>query len=211
LSGVTVGLIALPLALALGVASIPPGVATPLPAPAIGIFTAIIGGFLVSLLGGSRVQVAGPTAAFVTVVLFVLQKHGFDGLILSTLMAGVILILMGLTGMGTLVKFIPYPVTSGFTTGIAIALVVSQAPAFLGVQTASPPPGEFLKKIPWLFTHLPDASLPTVLIGIVSTVFIIVWPKFRARLHAERIPGAIIAMAVSAVVVAWLGWEQAHG
>eukprot|EP01035_Chromulina_nebulosa_P008994 gene8994-12156_t len=125
LSGITVGLIALPLALALGVASIPAGVTTPFPAPAIGIFTAIIGGFIVSLLGGSRVQIAGPTAAFVPVVALVVSaKYGFDGLLLATLMAGVILVLMGLTGLGTLIKFIPYPVTSGFTTGIAVTLMI---------------------------------------------------------------------------------------
>jgi SulP family sulfate permease len=211
LSGVTVGLIALPLALALGVASLPQGLVTPVPAPAIGIFTAIIGGFIVSLLGGSRVQIAGPTAAFVTVVLLVTEKHGFDGLLLATIMAGVILILMGLTGMGTLIKFIPYPVTSGFTSGIALAIIAGQAGDFLGISAATPAPREFVEKIPWLVAHLPAANLPTLLIAAASAVFILLWPKYRARLHCERVPGAIIAMVGSAVLVAVLGWAQSHG
>ena len=146
LAGITVGLIALPLALALGVASFPPGIITPFPAPAIGIFTAIIGGFIVSLLGGSRVQISGPTAAFVTVILLVVQKHGFDGLLLATLMAGVILILMGVFRLGNLIKFIPYPVTSGFTKGIAVTLIAGQAVSFLGITGVAP--SEFVEKIP---------------------------------------------------------------
>lgn len=210
LSGITVGLIALPLALALGVASIPAGLATPLPAPAIGIFTAIIGGVIVSLLGGSRVQIAGPTAAFVTVVLLVLEKHGFDGLLLATIMAGIILVLMGLTGMGTLIKFIPYPVTSGFTTGIAVAIIAGQATEFLGLNTGSPAPREFHEKIPWILTHLSAVNPATLLIAVVSAVFILVWPKYRARFRADRVPGAIIAMIGSALLVAWLGWENSR-
>lgn len=212
LSGVTVGLIALPLALALGVASIPAGVVTPFPAPAIGIFTAIIGGFIVALLGGSRVQIAGPTAAFVPIVALVVSaKYGFDGLILATLMAGVILVLMGLTGLGTLIKFIPYPVTSGFTTGIAVTLMIGQAPAFLGYSAAEPPPREFFEKLSWLLVHLLSANLPTLLLAGASTAFILIWPRFRARLRCDRVPGAIIAMIATAAVVAWLGWEQARG
>jgi SulP family sulfate permease len=211
LSGITVSLIALPLALALGVASVPAGAATPFPAPAIGIFTAVIGGFIASLLGGSRVQISGPTAAFVTVVLLVIEKHGYDGLLLATIMAGIILILMGASGLGTLIKFIPYPVTSGFTTGIAIAIFVGQAAAFLGLRSASPAPSEFGGKISWLVSHLPSFNLPTLLIAISSALFIHLWPKYRARLRAERVPGAIIAMVGSAALVAWLGWEKAAG
>jgi SulP family sulfate permease len=211
LSGVTVGLIALPLALALGVASIPAGVVTPFPAPAIGIFTAIIGGFIVSLFGGSRVQIAGPTAAFVTVILLIVEKHGYDGLLLATLMAGIILVLMGLTGMGTLIKFIPYPVTSGFTTGIAVAIIAGQAAPFLGLSDAMPPPREFLDKLPWLFSHLPQLNLPTLLLAVGSGLFIHFWPHYRARLHAERVPGAFIAMVVSAALVSWLGWDKTLG
>ena len=209
MAGITVGLIALPLALALGVASIPTGLATPSPAPAIGIFTAIIGGFIVSLLGGSRVQIAGPTAAFVTVVLFVITKHGFDGLLLATLMAGVILVVMGLTGMGNLIKYIPYPVTSGFTTGIAIVLIVGQSVSFLGLTAAAPT--EFFDKVGWILTHLPQVNITTLLIGLGSAVFIYYWPNVRDRLHLGRVPGPIAAMVVSAVVVAVFGWEQSRG
>jgi len=211
LSGITVGLIALPLALALGVASIPVDLATPFPAPAIGIFTAIIGGLIVSLLGGSRVQIAGPTAAFVPIVLLIAGKHGFDGLLIATVMAGGILVLMGLTGMGTLIKFIPYPVTSGFTTGIAVALMVSQADKFLGIPTDVHTPTEFHERVPWLFSHLPSTNPTGVLIAAASAVFIILWPNYRARLRAERVPGAIIAMVGSALLVAWLGWETTSG
>lgn len=211
LSGITVGLIALPLALALGVASLPVGLATPFPAPAIGILTAIIGGIIVSFLGGSRVQIAGPTAAFVPIVLLVAGKHGFDGLLIATIMAGFILVLMGLSGMGTLIKFIPYPVTSGFTTGIAVALMVGQADEFLGLTTDAQTPTEFHGKVLWLFSRLTAANPTTLLIAAASAAFIIFWPKWRARLHADRVPGAIIAMVVSATLVAWLGWETTNG
>lgn len=211
LAGITVGLIALPLALALGVASLPAGAAAPFPPPAIGIFTAIIGGFIVSLLGGSRVQIAGPTAAFVTVILLVVERHGFDGLLLATMMAGVILMLMGFSGLGTLIKFIPYPVTSGFTTGIAVALIAGQAADFAGIAADSAPPREFVEKVPWLVTHLPRLNLPSLLLAAACAGFIMIWPKYRARVRAERIPGAIIAMVASAALVAWFGWDHSLG
>lgn len=211
LSGITVGLIALPLALALGVASLPVGAPTPFPAPAIGIFTAIIGGFLVAALGGSRVQISGPTAAFVTVVLLIVEKHGFDGLLLATMMAGTILILLGLTGLGTLIKFIPYPVTSGFTTGIAITIIAGQAADFLGLRTEGGAPREFHEKIPWLVEHLDRLNLRTFALAAGSVLFIHFWQKHRERLRADRIPGPIVALIASAVLVAALGWEQAAG
>ena len=210
LSGITVGLIALPLALALGVASIPAGTATPLPAPAIGIFTAIIGGCVAAALSGSRVQVSGPTAAFVAVILLIIEKHGFDGLLLATLMAGVILILMGATGLGNLIKFIPYPVTSGFTTGIAVTLVAGQAADFLGLS-AGAPPREFAEKVPWLFENFSTGNLITLTLALASALFIHVWPRFRDRLHAGRVPGAIITLVAGAGLVAWFNLEQSAG
>jgi SulP family sulfate permease len=123
----------------------------------------------------------------------------------------VILLLMGFSGLGTLIKFIPYPVTSGFTTGIAVTLMVGQAVEFAGLRGATPAPGEFVHKLPWLATHLTSLNLPTLLIAAASTAFIIVWPKYRDRLHAGRVPGAIVAMVVSAALVAWLGWDQSLG
>lgn len=209
LSGITVGLIALPLALALGVASLPAGVATPFPAPAIGIFTAIIGGFIVACLGGSRVQISGPTAAFVAVILLIVEKHGFDGLLLATLMSGVILILMGSFGLGTLIKFIPYPVTSGFTTGIAVTLIAGQAASFLGIGGAAP--REFFEKMHWLLERLPGVNIPTVLLAVGAFLLIHFWPKLRGILPADRIPGAIVAMVLAAGLVGWLGWDRVFG
>ena len=126
-------------------------------------------------------------------------------------MAGGILVLMGLSGMGTLIKFIPYPVTSGFTTGIAVALIVGQADKFLGIPTNAHTPTEFHERVLWLFSHLLSANPSGFLIAAASTVFILLWPNYRANLRAERVPGAIIAMVGSALVVAWLGWETTQG
>ncbi|MFT3783517.1 MAG: SulP family inorganic anion transporter [Nibricoccus sp.] len=206
LSGITVGLIALPLALALGVASVPTGVATPFPAPAVGLFTAIIAGFIISAFGGSRVQIGGPTAAFIPVVLLIVERYGYDGLLLSTIMAGAILLLMGLTRMGTLIKFIPYPVTSGFTTGIAITIMASQATEFLGIQSETTPPREFLEKIPWLIQHIPQINPLTAIVGIVCALFIYFWP----RLGWRRLPGSIIALIVATGAVTLLSWDQIY-
>jgi len=209
LSGVTVALIALPLALALAVASIPAGVATPIPVPAIGIFTAIIGGFLVSLLGGSRVQISGPTAAFVTVILLIIDRHGYDGLLLATLMAGAMLVLMGLSGLGTLIKFIPYPVTSGFTTGIAIAIIVGQVPGFIGLPAEAVPPREFSEKLPWLFEHLPALNAATLCVAALAAALLYWWPRYAARWRAAWLPAPIVAIVLCAALVALLN-GQAH-
>lgn len=202
LAGVTVGLIALPLALALGIASIPAGVATHLPAPALGIITAIIAGFLISVLGGSNIQIGGPTAAFVPIVLLIVSEHGYSGLILATMMAGAILVIMGLTRMGTLIKFIPWPVTSGFTTGIAVAIMVSQLPDFLGVAGAEPVPREFQEKIPWLAAHLGAIDPRSFGLAAACVAVILLWPRLKLRF----IPGSIVAMVGATVFVAASGW-----
>jgi sulfate permease, SulP family len=207
MGGVTVGLIALPLALALGVASIPAGAAMPFPAPAVGLFTAIIAGFIVSALGGSRIQIAGPTAAFMPIVLLIVERYGYDGLLLATIMAGVILVAMGLVRLGTVIKFIPYPVTSGFTTGIAISIMMSQIPDFLGIKAGSPAPSEFLKKIPWLARHISGANPLAALTGIASALLIYFWPKFGWK----RLPGIVVATIAASVAVALLGWTHSHG
>ncbi len=207
LAGATVGLIALPLALALGIASVPFGTETPMPAPALGLFTAIIAGFIVSLLGGSRVQIAGPTAAFVPIILLIAGEHGYSGLLLATMMAGVILILMGLTRMGNLIKFIPWPVTSGFTTGIAVAIIITQIPDFAGLKTTAPMPREFVEKISWLLGHVPTLNGYALGLGAVCVAIILLWP----RLNLKRIPGSIVAMIGATVAMALLGWSDLHG
>jgi SulP family sulfate permease len=205
-SGLTVGLIALPLAMALGIASIRPGVETPFPPPAMGIFTAIIAGFLISALGGSRVQIGGPTAAFIPIVLLIVEQHGIDGLMIATMMAGVILIVMGLTRMGTLIKFIPYPVTSGFTTGIAVAIMASQSGDFLGLNSAEAP-REFVHKVGWLASEITNLNPGTVLVAVGCVVLIALWPKFGLK----RVPGSIVAMLLSTVVVTLFGLDAKFG
>ena len=207
LAGVTVGLIALPLALALGIASVPAGTPTPVPAPALGIFTAIIAGFLISVLGGSRVQIGGPTAAFVPIVLLIVSEHGYSGLLLATMMAGVILVLMGVSRMGTLVKFIPWPVTSGFTTGIAVAIMLTQVPDFAGIKSSGPMPREFFEKIPWLAGHAGLANWHSLGLAAACVAIILLWPRLNLRL----VPGSIVAMVGATVFVALAGWSEAQG
>lgn len=207
-AGLTVGLIALPLCLALGIASIPAGTETPIPIPALGIITGIVAGFLIALLGGSRVQVGGPTAAFVPIVLLVVLEHGYHGLIVATLMAGIIVILMGLTGLGRLVKFIPWPVTSGFTTGIAAAIMLTQIPDFAGLQLSGEAmPHQFIGRIMWLIEHASSFNGRSLLIGAFSLSLIIVW----SRLKMFPIPGSIVAIIVTALWVHITGWSESSG
>lgn len=207
LAGLTVGLIALPLALALGIASVPAGVATPMPAPALGIFTAIIAGFLISALGGSRVQIGGPTAAFVPIILLIIMEHGYGGLMVATMMAGIILILMGVTRMGALIKYIPWPVTSGFTTGIAAAIILTQIPDFFGLQAAGPMPREFFGKIPWLWKHLASLNVSSFGLALACLAVIQLWPRLKIHL----VPGTIVAMLAATLFVAVSGWGETRG
>ncbi len=206
-SGITVGLIALPLSLALGIASIPAGAETPLPAPALGIFTAIIAGLIISGFGGSRVQIGGPTAAFIPIILVVISEHGYSGLILATLMAGVILLLMGLTRMGALIKFIPWPVTSGFTTGIAVAIMLTQVPDFFGLRLEAAVPKEFFEKIPFLLQNLGTFNPYALGFSLLCVAVILFWPRLKLRM----IPGSIIAMLGATILLVWLGWEHSQG
>lgn len=207
MAGMTVGMIALPLALALGIASVPQGVATPFPAPALGIFTAILAGFLVSALGGSRVQIAGPTAAFIPIILMIIEKHGYGGLLMATMMAGVILMIMGFAKLGSLIKYIPWPVTSGFTTGIAVAIMATQTGDFLGIHTEEPAPREFLERMHWLWNHAMDIHVPTLVLAVICLMVIVLWPK----LGWKRVPGSIVAMLGATVVVAVMGWQEGMG
>lgn len=185
-AGVSVGVIALPLALAFAIAS---GVT-----PDKGLFTAIIAGFLISLLGGSRVQIGGPTGAFVVIIYAIIQKHGYDGLALATLIAAVMLILMGLARFGVLLKFIPFPVTTGFTTGIAFVIVFSQMKDFFGLEAEKMPP-EFLEKCNLYCEIAHTWNLWAVLIAF-STLTLI----FVLRYYRPRWPGAIIAIILATAV-----------
>ncbi len=220
-AGLTVAVIALPLAMALGIASIPQSVADSLRTdgayhglnlspPALGLFTAVVAGFVISALGGSRVQIGGPTAAFIPIVFAIAAEHGYEGLATATLMAGVIVVLMGLFRFGQLIKFIPYPVTTGFTAGIAVTIVASQLRDFFGLTAhdasvlALPP--EFVPKLRVLAEHASTINWHATAIAAGSLALLIVLRRF-----APRVPGAIVAVAASVALVSILGWDKAGG
>ncbi|MBZ9685125.1 sulfate permease [Clostridium estertheticum] len=185
-AGIIVAIIALPLAIALAIAS---GVS-----PEKGLYTAIVGGLVVSLLGGSRVQIGGPTGAFVVIVFGIIAKFGIDGLIVSTIMAGFFLIIMGLLKFGGMLKFIPYPITTGFTSGIAITIFSTQIKDFFGL-TMKTVPSEFIPKWVAYFNSLNTLNLQSVSIGILSLLIIIFWPKIN-----KKIPGTLIAIILTTVI-----------
>lgn len=188
-SGIIVAIIALPLSIALAIAS---GVG-----PAAGIYTAIIAGFLVSFLGGSRVQIAGPTAAFATIVAGIVAKDGMQGLMVATIMAGILLIIMGFLRFGVLLKYIPYTITTGFTAGIAVTLFIGQIKDFGGISYQhGEAPIETGEKVMALVDNITTINLQTVLIGAVSLLILVVWPKV-----SKKIPGSLIAVIVSAALV----------
>src|SRR6476646_1903449 len=176
-AGVTVGLVALPLAMAFAIASGVP--------PQNGIYCAVVAGFVISALGGSRTQIGGPTGAFVVVVAGIVSVYGLDGLFMCTLMAGVILILLGLTGLGTAVKFIPRSVVIGFTNGIGILIASTQVRDFFGLQVAGVP-GAFLARLRVLIGSAATASMPTAALGAVTIAAILL-----LRRLSRRIPGSI--------------------
>lgn len=186
IAGVIVAIIALPLAIALAIAS---GVS-----PEKGIYTAIVGGFIISLLGGSRVQIGGPTGAFVVIVFGIVEKYGIDGLIVSTIMAGFFLIIMGLLKFGGMLKFIPYPITTGFTSGIAIIIFSTQIKDFFGL-TMKMVPSEFIPKWIAYFNNLNTLNLQSMMIGILSLSIIIFWPKIN-----KKIPGTLVAIVLTTVL-----------
>lgn len=158
-AGVTVGIIALPLAMAFGIASIPESVAAEagISPPAVGLFTAVVAGFLISARGGSRVQIGGPTGAFIVIVYAIALRHGYAGLLTATFMAGIIVALMGVFRFGAMIKFIPYPVTTGFTSGIAVIIASSQVKDFLGLDMTEVP-AEFVPKIQALAAHIDSTN-----------------------------------------------------
>lgn len=192
-AGIIVAIIALPLSIALAIAS---GVE-----PQLGIYTAIVAGFVISFLGGSRVQIAGPTAAFATIVAGIVAQNGMDGLIVATIMAGIILIIMGLLKFGGLIKFIPYTITTGFTAGIAVTIVVGQLNSFFGVSIADytakhGSPIDTVDKLKALFGCMDTFNYMALIIGAVSLLIIILWPKVN-----KTIPSSLIAVIVMSAVV----------
>jgi sulfate permease, SulP family len=186
ISGLTVAIVALPLSMAIAIAS---GVT-----PDRGLYTAVIGGFIVSLLGGSRFQIGGPAGAFIVLVSLTVERHGVDGVILATSMAGVFLIAAGLLRLGTYIKFIPYPVTVGFTAGIAVIIFASQLKELLGITLATKEPGEFLPKLEALAGGLHTANFSAVALAAVSIAIIVFLRKLRPAW-----PGILIAVVVAAL------------
>jgi len=198
-AGITVGIIALPLAMAFGIASIPEsvGVEAGVSPPAMGLYTAVVAGFLISALGGSRVQIGGPTGAFIVIVYGVASRHGYDGLMTTTMMAGVIVTVMGLARFGGMIKFIPYPVTTGFTSGIAVIIFSSQIKDLLGLRMGQVP-AEFLQKWGAYAQSASSWSCPTLAVGLAALAILILFRRF-----APRIPGTIVAVIATSVVVWW--------
>ena len=190
LAGITVGLVALPLAMAFGIAS---GVT-----PQAGLYTAVIAGFLISALGGSRTQIGGPTGAFVVIVAGIVARFGMSGLAMVTLMAGVILLAMGLTGLGSAVRFIPRPVVIGFTNGIAILIASTQIKDFLGLRVGSVP-SEFLPRMTLLIGHISSFNWQALAIGAGTLAIMLILPRFT-----KRVPASIVALLACTIACAGL-------
>ena len=186
-AGIVVGIVALPLAIAFGIAS---GVS-----PTIGLITAIIGGFMVSAFGGNSVQIGGPTGAFIVIVYGIIARFGLEGLAVATFMAGLILVLMGLFKLGTVIKFIPYPIVVGFTAGIALTILSTQVNDFLGMGLRDLP-GDFVTKWGVYFRNFDQIHVPTLLVALASLAIIIVSPKI-----SKRLPGALLAIVVITAAV----------
>ena len=187
-AGVIVGIVAIPLALAFAIASGVP--------PERGLVTAVVAGFLISLLGGSRVQIGGPTGAFVVIVAGIVARYGLDGLTICTVLAGVLLVAMGLARFGGAIKFIPYPVVTGFTSGIALIIFSSQVKDLLGLKMGAVP-GPFVAKWEALASSIPAASLPAVGVSAASLLILVAWPKV-----SRKVPAPIVAIVAASVAVA---------
>lgn len=190
-AGITVGIVAVPLALAFAIAS----GAT----PSQGIFTAVIAGFFISFLGGSRYQIGGPTGAFVIIIYGIIAQHGYDGLLIATIMAGIILIFLGIARVGSFIKFIPYPVTTGFTAGIGVVIFSSQIKDFLGLTYKETSP-EFIDKWISIFSNLSTINISSAAIGIGTVVIILIIRKM-----STNIPSHVVAIVISTAVCFFLG------
>lgn len=187
LAGIIVGIVALPLAIAFAIAS---GVT-----PEKGLITAVVAGFIISAMGGSRVQIGGPTGAFIVIVYGIVQVYGVSGLIVATFMAGIMLIIMGFARLGTIIKFIPHPLIIGFTTGIAIIIFSSQVKDFLGLKMEAVP-ADFIEKWSVYFKNLQSVNIYAILIAAATIVIIILWPKI-----SNKIPGSLIAILITTAAV----------
>ena len=187
ISGVIVAIIALPLSIALALAS---GVS-----PEQGLYTAIIAGFLISALGGSKVQIAGPTAAFATIVAGIVARNGLDGLAVATILAGILLVLMGVLRMGSMLKFIPYTITTGFTAGIAVTILIGQLKDFFGL-TFTNSPVETMEKVEEVIGAFHTVNWTSVGVGGLALAILITWPKVF-----KKIPASLIAVIVTAGAV----------
>jgi len=188
-AGLTVGLVALPLAMAFAVSS---GMS-----PQAGIYCAVVTGLIISVFGGSNVQIGGPTGAFVVVVSGIIAAHGVDGLFMCTMMAGVLLVLMGITGTGTAVRFIPRPVVIGFTNGIALVIASTQLKDFFGISVPGALPGEFVGRLETLIEHAGTTSVPATAIAAGVVLLIVVWNRL-----VPRVPGYIVALVAGTIIVA---------
>lgn len=186
ISGIIVAIIALPLSIALAIAS---GVG-----PEQGLYTAIIAGFFISFFGGSRVQIGGPTAAFVVIIYGIVASYGTDGLIVATILAGIILVIMGICRFGSLIKYIPYTITTGFTCGIAVTLFIGQLKDFFGMNIASVP-SEFLDKVIVYAKNISTINLTATLIGLLAVAIMLLWTKVT-----DKIPGSLVAIVVTTAI-----------
>ena len=193
ISGIIVAIIALPLSIALAIAS---GVG-----PEQGLYTAIIAGFFIAVFGGSRVQIGGPTAAFVVIIYGIVASYGTDGLIVATILAGIILVIMGICHFGTLIKYIPYTITTGFTCGIAVTLFVGQLKDFFGYSLENVP-SDFLPKVAALVKNVSLINLKAVLVGLLAVIIMLVWPKIT-----DKIPGSLVAIIITTLLVKITGLE----
>ena len=187
MAGIIVGIVALPLAIAFGIAS---GVS-----PEKGIITAIVAGLAISLLGGSKVQIGGPTGAFIVIVAGIINQYGMQGLTVATLMAGVFLIGFGLLRLGTIIKYIPYPIIVGFTSGIAVNIFPTQVKDQLGMQIEGPVPSDFIERWGVYFQNLGNIDLWSAVVGLVSVAIIAVMP-----ILSKKVPGSLVAIIVMTVV-----------
>ena len=191
LAGIIVGIVALPLAIAFGIAS---GVT-----PEKGIITAIVAGLIVSVFGGSKVQIGGPTGAFIIIIYGIIQQYGFEGLTIATLMAGVFLIMFGVLHLGTIIKYIPYPIVVGFTSGIALTIFTTQIKDLFGLTMASVP-SDFIEKWIAYFKSMPTIDAWSAAVGVGSVAVIALWPKVARFNHVlKKLPGSLIAIIVMTV------------